>query len=84
MDFNSQPVRLRVLEHINFAVQSVTKAMPLDEGSYGNGEEGKLAYQMALQLRNPIIMQMLAFTLSLDYELKNTLVGKPQIIEEGK
>lgn len=84
MDFNNQQIRLRVIEHINFAVKSVASAMPLTESDYGTGEEGKIAYQMALQLRNPIVMQLLAYTLNLDYELKNTLVGQAQMIEGDK
>ena len=75
MDFNNPQVRQRVMQHINFAVGSVAAAMPVDENIYGDNEEAKLAYQMAMQLRNPIIMQILSFTLNLDHVLKNTLSG---------
>ena len=74
MDFNNPQVRQRVVEHILFAVQSVGAAFPLPETPARISEE-EFIREFTIQLRNPIIMQVLSFTLALDHELKNTLSG---------
>ena len=70
MEFNNPQVKLRVMGHINFAVEAVNAAFA-DVPKVKDAD----TQAMVQQLRNPIIMQVLSFTLNLDYELKNTLAG---------
>ena len=82
MDFNNPQVRQRVSNHIMFAISAVSAAIPdiLEDATQGSDVE--VMRQMANNLRNPIIMQLLSFTLNLDFKLKNTLSGTDMGLEE--
>ena len=72
MDFNNPKVRQAILEHIAFATSAVASVFP--DVSPAELSEDKIENAMAKALRNPIIMQVLQFTLSLDYRLRNSLL----------
>ena len=71
MNFNNPQVRARVISHINFAVGAVHAAFT----DIPEIKDPDLRAVVQQSLGNPIIMQLLSFTLNLDYELKNTLIG---------
>ena len=81
MDFNNQQVKQRVVQHILFAIQSVNSVFPVADKVEDLDKENRFLEQIAHQLRNPIIMQILNFTLNLDYELKNSLGGYYPVLE---
>ena len=71
MNFNDVKVRQAVWEHITFAVSAVTAAIP---DVTAESSSDKMVSDMTNALRNPIIMQVLQFSLNLDYRLKNSLL----------
>ena len=75
MDFNNPQVRQQVSNHIMFAISAVSAAIPDIPEDATQGSDVEFQRQIANNLRNPIIMQVLSFTLNLDHELKNTLSG---------
>ena len=73
-----------MMEHINFAVSAVTAAIPDREANTTFDTDNTLT-EMTNALRNPIIMEVLRFTLSLDGRLKNSLnYDKTSILADGK
>ena len=74
MDFNNPKVRQVVLEHIRFAVDVVEAAIPDSSIMATDSSADRAMTEMVNALRNPIIMQVLQFTLVLDYRLKNSLL----------
>jgi len=84
MNFNDKKVRQRMMEHIGFAVSSVTAAIP-DQITDVMSSGDKTMIDMTNALRHPIIMEVLRFTLSLDGRLKNSLnYDKTSILADGK
>ena len=84
MNFNNPKVRQRMIEHITFAVTSVTAAIP-DREIPILSDTDKTFAEMTDALRNPIIMQVLQFTLNLDNRLKNSLnYDKHSLLPDGK
>lgn len=79
MNFNDPEIRQRVISHITFAIQAVHVAIPDIKENSTEATEEKMMRDVVNGLRNPIIMQLLSFTLNLDYELKNSLAGSPKI-----
>lgn len=82
MNFNNPEVRARVVEHIQFATAAAEAAFPEDKSS---PEEVRA---LRSSLRIPIILQLLSFTLNLDFRLRNSLepamdLAPPEVAEEG-
>ena len=76
MNFSDRKVRARVMTHITFAVESATAGFADLEK-----EEDKEIKAILETLKVPVIMQVLNFTLNLDYQLKNTLTGSDKGLE---
>lgn len=71
MNFNNPKVRQRMIEHITFAISSVTAAIPDSEISAFT--EGTMIGHLTDGLRNPIIVTVLSYTLALDNNLRNSM-----------
>lgn len=73
MKFNDPVVRARVAAHVTFAIETATFAFAQTPEPVNTDE--RMVKVLSEHMQMPIILQLLNFTLNLDYRLKNTLTG---------
>ena len=88
MNLNDPKVRQRVIGHVQFAIQTTNAALGVEKLSENptvvSDTEKQMVMALAQAVQSPIIVALLNYTISRDYELSNTLQGAAKTLKNKK